>query len=397
MLDAMLLLNQEQVDTSIRTALDRIAKGARHRGKRVALYAEREFQEAAIFSSELQQRPDGKIRRRATGYRGPPAVKPIRGRSRVGSEGPLAFLVSQQVAAWPKIFLNHPGPDRIRGRTTPVGEIIIVTDFIGSGQRIRSMLDKFQAVPTVRSWVSQNLVKFRVVAAAATRGGLIHVRRHRLRPEVIVEWIAPTVSYETSASWVQWLRLMESYGPEAGRGAGRFGYGRQAALIAFSYRIPNNTPAIIHQSENGWRALFDGPVPVEFLTLFGVKPTGQIIDAAAAEAGIKMGDGLTEEDRKAILVLSLLRGRWHYGAETALSARTGFPVPALMDILREALRNGYLRNDGRITDFGYAFLKAGKALERERPTIATNENPYYPEALRIPWASFSTSRSLGRP
>lgn len=45
MLNAMLLLNGEQVSTAIRGAFDKIAKGTRHRNKRIALYAEREFQQ----------------------------------------------------------------------------------------------------------------------------------------------------------------------------------------------------------------------------------------------------------------------------------------------------------------------------------------------------------------
>jgi hypothetical protein len=385
MLDALLLLNEEQVSTAIRGALDKIAKGARHRSKRIALYAEREFQQSAIFSSERLPDRHGRLRWRAIGRSGPPAVNPVRGRSRVGSEGLVAFLASQQKDAWPKIFVNHPGPDRLRAKSAPAGEIIVVTDFIGSGSRIRSLLDKFWAVPTVRSWVSRKLVKFRVVAAAATNSGLTKVRSHRLHPEVISEWIAPVVNRSASASWyLPWCRLMENYGPAAGRGSGRYGFGDEAALIAFSYRIPNNTPAIIHQSEGGWRALYDGPVPPALHALFGVRSMAKIVADAATDNGIPLPPSLTEEERKMVVVLSVLRGRWHRGSETALAARTGMAVPLLMDILCEALAKGLITNTGRLTDRGYAFLEAGGVYERKTPIIATVQKPYYPEALRIP-------------
>jgi len=385
MLDAMLLLSEDQVSTSIRLALDRIAKGARHRGKRVALYAEREFQEAAIFPSEFVPDRHGKPRRRAVGRSGPPAVKPVRGRSRVGSEGLVAFLASQQKDAWPQIFMNHPGPDRLRGKTAPAGEIILLTDFIGSGTRIRSMLDKFWGVPTIRSWVSRKLMRFRVVAAAASNSGLIKVRAHRLRPEIITEWITPVVSWDTSPTWYfPWRKLIDTYGPPAGRGSGRYGYGDDAALIAFNYRIPNNTPAIIHESQGSWRALYDGPVPPELYALFGVRSMSQIVDGAASNNGISLPASLTEEERKMVVVLSLLRGRWHRGSETALAARTGMAVPPLMDILREALAKDLMARNGRLTDLGYAFLEAGGVRERDTPIIATNQKPYYPETLRVP-------------
>lgn len=385
MLDAMLLLNEEQVSTAIRGALDKIAGGARHRGKRIALYAEREFQQSAIFTVERLPDRDGKLRRRAVGRTGPPGVKPIRGRTRVGSEGLIAFLASQQKEAWPTVFMNHPGPDLLRGKTAPAGEIIILTDFIGSGSRVRSMLDKFWAVPTVRSWVSRRLVKFRVVAAAATRSGLTKVRSHRLRPETVSEWISPVIDWTTSPSWhFAWRKLMDTYGPQSGRGSGRNGFGNEAALIAFSYRIPNNTPAIIHQSEGAWRALYEGPIPPSLNALFGVRSIGQIIGEAASGNGIVLPPSLNEEERKIVVVLSLLRGRWHEGSETALAARSGIAVPPLMDVLREALAKGLITRAGRLTDKGYTFLEAAGVRERKTPDIATATQPYYPEALRIP-------------
>lgn len=385
MLDTMLLLNEDQVVTSIRVTLDQIAKGVRHQNKRVALYAEREFQETTIFTSKDLPDSKGRLRRRAVGRSGPPAVKPIRGRSRVGSEGLIAFIVSQQKDAWPKIFMNHPGPDWLRAKTAPAGEIIILSDFIGSGTRIRSMLDKFWAVPTVRSWVSRKLIKFRVVVAAATSSGLVKVRAHRLRPEVVTEWIAPTVSWETSPQWSSvWRNLINTYGPPKGRGSGRYGFGDEAALIAFSYRIPNNTPALIHESQTTWRALYDGPAPPSLHALFGVKSPSQIIDAGAAENGIVIEASLTEGERKMIFILSLLRGRWVRGSEIELAIRSGLSIPVLMDTLRDALVKKLVASNGRLTDDGYAFLKAGGAGERTTPVIATNVEPYYPEILRVP-------------
>jgi hypothetical protein len=177
---------------------------------------------------------------------------------------------------------------------------------------------------------------------------------------------------------------MGSYGPLAGRGSGRYGFGDEAALIAFSYRIPNNTPAIIHQSEGGWSALYDGPVPSALYALFGVRSMSQIVEDAAADNGIALPPSLTEEERKMVVVLSLLRGRWHRGSETALAARSGMAVPPLMDMLREALAKGLIVKTGRLTDKGYAFLEAGGVRERKTPNIATKQEPYYPEALRVP-------------
>lgn len=110
----------------------------------------------------------------------------------------------------------------------------------------------------------------------------------------------------------------------------------------------------------------------------------KIVADAATDNGITLPPSLTEEERKMVVVLSLLRGRWHRGSETTLAARTGIAVPPLMDMLREALAKGLIINTGRLTDSGYAFLEAGGAYERQTPIIATVQKPYYPEALRIP-------------
>jgi hypothetical protein len=383
MLDAMLLLNEEQVITSIRSALDRIADGRRGRKRRIALYVEREFQEAAFFKSALLADNAGVLRRRAVGKSGPPAVKPIRGRTRVGSEGMLAFVVSQQTEARPTVFMNSPGPDRLRGKTAPAGDIIIVTDFIGSGNRVTSMLDKFWSVPTIRSWVSRKFVRFRVVAAAATTTGASNIRGHRLRPEVDVEWMAPTISTGSIRNSLDWYRLIGLNGPSEGRdGCDRFGFNKDGALVAFSYRIPNNTPAMVHHSSGGWRALFTGPAPTGLKTLFGVRSKAEVVDDAAANVGLVLGRELTDEDRATMLVLTLLRGRWHKGSATALSSRTGMPVHTLLDILGKALKDGLLTANGRLTDKGYEYLAAGKLAERPKPIVVTNEKPYYPESLR---------------
>jgi hypothetical protein len=385
MLDAMLLLNEEQVITSIRSALDRIANRPSGQKKRIALYVEREFQEAVFFKSDMIADRCGVLRTRAVGKAGPPAVKPIRGHTRVGSEGMLAFVISQQTEAWPKVFMNNPGPDRLRAKTGPAGEIVIVTDFIGSGNRVRSMLDKFWAVATIRSWVSRKLVRFRVVAAAATSTGASSVRAHRLRPGVGAEWIAPTIRSGSLRNCLDWMALIAKYGPSEGRdGCGRFGFNSDGALIAFSYRIPNNTPAMIHHSFDGWHALFTGPAPVGLKNLFGVRSSADVVDDAAANVGLVLSRELTDEDRATMLVLTLLRGQWHKGSVTALSSRTAMPVHTLLDILRKALRDDLITGDGRLTDKGYEYLAAGKLAERPKPVVATNQKPYYPESLRVP-------------
>jgi len=155
MLDAMLLLNEERVSAALRLQLYALADGRSGRHRRIALYAEREFGGTPAFDVRLICDANGRLRRRSIGRKGPEPVKPMRGSERVGSEGLGAFVIWQVHETKPKSFMNHPGPDLIRGKTNPAGSIGVVTDFIGSGSRVRDMLDAFWAAPSVRSWVSR--------------------------------------------------------------------------------------------------------------------------------------------------------------------------------------------------------------------------------------------------
>jgi hypothetical protein len=394
----MLLLNEEQVSAAIRGQLYKMAEERKGRHRRMALYAEREFDGTRLFESSLTPDRHGRMRQRAVGRKGPDAVKPIRGSSRVGSEGLIAFVISQAKEAYPQIFMNHPGPDLIRGRSRPAGSIVIVTDFIGSGSRVRSMLDAFWAVPSVRAWHSLHLVDFVVVAAVGTASGKSNVQRHRVHPAVVMQHVAPTIG--STQDWRlanQWYSLMNSYGPDAGRGAGRFGFGKCAALVAFNYRLPNNTPALVHKSKSGWKALFDGPAPEELRPAFGLRSAAEVVASATERTGASHSPDLRAVDAKLVLILSLLRGRWRKGAEITLAERTGIAVPDVMDVLRKALRDKLITSTGRLTDEGQAILSAGRQRERKRPEIATKAEPYYPFQLRTPGVSSSTRRPFGRP
>ncbi len=398
LLDAMLLLNEEQVSASLRSQLYRLADDRHEKRRRIALYAEREFGGTPPF--EVRRVPDvgGRIRQRAVGRKGPAPVKPVRGSGRVGSEGFVAFVISQAKETRPDALMNHPGPDLIRGKSKPAGSIGVVTDFIGTGSRVRAMLDAFWAVPSVRSWVSRGRIDFKVIAAAATSAGAANVRRHRVQPKVLFQHVAPTIA--SHPDWQrsgEWLKLIEQYGPDVGRGASRYGFGGSASLVAFNYRLPNNTPALVHKSVSGWRALYDGAAPDDLRPAFGLRAPQEMISRAADNTGVDISTDLTTEDAALVLILSLLRGSWRLGMEVALAERTGLPVPDILDTLAKALKASLVTRSGRLTDEGQKMLAAGRRSERERPQIATNPEPYYPLELRTPRGSSSTRRPSGRP
>jgi len=409
MLNALLLLNEEQVAFAILGLLQGLAAERSGRRRRVALYVEREFPERSAF--EVRSIPDagGIVRRRAVGRAGPAAVKPKRGSPRVGSEGPIAFIISQVVAAWPSIYANQPGPDRIRSARNPIGALVIVTDFVGSGTRVNTILDKFWNVPSVRAWVSRRWVEFMIVTAAGTSAGMESVRAHRLKPRVLAAHVAPTMfnaehgfnasdefNPDDEKTETRWREMLRAYGPE-NTGDAREGFGGNAALMEFSYRIPNNTPLLLHKSGGGWHALYTGHAPEDLRLAFGQEAPEQRIEHAATAIGVELATRLSVDDAQIVLALSAIRGRWRDGAETAIAEMTGLTVPEIIIIRRRATKAGLLTAHGRVTDAGHTAMRAGTLSERQRPDIPTAVEPYYPTSLRVPRARSSVRRPLGRP
>jgi hypothetical protein len=382
LLNKMLLLNEEEVSVSIRGLLQELAESRAGLRRRIGLYAEREYSEAAAFESELVSDGAGRMRRRAVGRTGPAAVKPRRGSPRVGSEGFIAFIISQAAEAWPTIYANHPGPDRIRTRK-PISSIVIVTDFIGSGTRAGTMLDKFWNVPSVKAWVSRGWLDFKVVAAAGTETGISTLRAHRVQPQVLVENIAPTIFDSGSRKMrAGWSNLINTYGPDPS--ARNAGFADVGALIAFTYRIPNNVPALVRTSGNGWRALYEGPAPEELRAAFGLQDPVERLNDAAAAIGIELGDNLKVEEAELVLALTAIGIRWSAGKDQSVSELTGFSTRKVALIRHQAVQARLLRADGRLTDAGQALKQAGVRIERKRPTIPTSKELYYPMQLRVP-------------
>jgi hypothetical protein len=383
LVDALLLLNDSDVAHALRGELRRVAQSRTGKRAKVALFAEREFAEREIFKSVKTIGRDGKPRMRAKGNKGPPAVHPTRGKARVGSEGFVAFAISQAVEAFDKIYINQPGPDRIRRHR--VGLIAIVTDFVGSGDRIITMLDKFLRVPSVRSWMSNGWIKFAIVAAAGTKLGIESVTAHRSKPIIYIAHIAQTLATHPDSEAVDaWRNLFSKYGPREARGGGPLGYKEGGSLIVFSYRAPNNTPLLLHAGDQSWTPLFRSLIADDMRQAFGLKELETRVADAAAQANNRLADDLSAREGSLAIVLRAIRGRWRVGQEIEFAERTGLTVPEILDVKTAAERLKLLNTEGRLTEAGQRIVHTAAKQEKQRPDIPTNIEPYYPQTLRAP-------------
>jgi len=388
LLNAMFLLNAEHVSQALRTELRTLGEGRLARKRRLALYAERKLGGEPFFAEEMKADREGKMRLRAVGRNFTP-VRPIRGGTRVGSEATIANVFSQLVSGrgGERIFINSPGPDRIRGKTGPAQTIVIVTDLVGSGRRILTWLDALWKIKSVKSWVSRRLVDFTVVAVAATRSGEAAIRAHRLKPTVRKVYVAPVISAASKdPNVVEWRRLIATVGPSSGRGAARGGFGDEPCLVAFSYRIPNNTPALIHESDPKvpWRALYQGGIPDDLASAFGVLDEREVVNAAIEATGVSLSPDLSLKEQRTVLVLSQIKGRLKPGQSEAIAQDTQMSLPTVESTLTEAKTRGLLDEQGRLTDAGQMTVRSGQAGDRKRPVVPTEAEPYYPWAPRVP-------------
>lgn len=259
------------------------------------------------------------------------------------------------------------------------------------------MLDKFWNVRTVRSWHSTNLINFVVIAGTATNDGVAAVGSHITRPDVRVGRTVPTLSspnYEQH--FCEWNKLLAKFAEDNPDDEYIWGYEESAAMVLFSYGIPNNSPSIFWKRTGVIKPLYVGNAPSELRPLFWMGSKNEQVARAARDRGYEVDATLDVKEQIILLVLQELRGRFSKQKLRELSERLSLPL----DDIRESLNVAYLREliepNGRLTDKGYRELRAHSVNRKRKIVVPTNNEPYYPMTLRASKDSSSTHRSKER-
>lgn len=357
----------------------------------IGLYAERELNHRGGVPHRLFKETEGKVKR-AYGA-GPEAVRPLRAYDQdVGSEGIVAQLISEVCRQFPTKFVSHPGPDQIRKKC--VRRIIIVTDFIGSGNRALRYLGAAWKVRSVRSWVSSKQktgLRMEVLAYSATRSGRWSVESHRSQPEVHLVRGCSTI--REMSDWQKRLRLTRlcrQYDPAGKGGEEALGYEGAGALIAFAHGVPNNAPRILHASGKSWVPLFPARVTAATRQSFPDDENDASMIAKklvamrqSCLAKVSWLEGIQPHLRVPLLVLAAL-ARAPRDTEV-ISSRTGLTILDVDDAVWHAFRMGWIDGRRRLTERGHAELKsARRSSTSEEALPEPAEMPYYPNSLRVP-------------
>lgn len=356
----------------------------------VALYNESERkkwngQPHRLFPEKSRANPlrKGKKIVRAIGKNGPALVPRQRSiAEEVGSEGIVANIITQFNRTHRKDVLLSPGPDIIRQKR--VRRFILVTDFIGSGDRISTYLDAAWRISSVRSWWARRDtkgIKFEIIAYAGTTEGVDHIKSHPSAPQVFLVGACPTISTSFPPAQATIMNeLCERYAP---KDTEPLGYGASGVLLAFDHGMPNNSPSMLWKSTGSWTALVPGRSTIAVGSPFHLRLTEEQEQSrleAAARASAT-GPQLAPVNLEAIVLSALRRSPRNV---EAISGRLGIEIVQVEDTLLKLQKWGWINGDYHITDRGRLMTNRLIKHENMNPLPSADSTLYFPKMLRTP-------------
>jgi hypothetical protein len=193
-----------------------------------------------------------------------------------------------------------------------------------------------------------------------------------------------------------WDKLLEKITNEGSDDAYTRGYLDSAAMVLFSYGIPNNAPSILWKQTKNTQPLYLGNAPAELRGLFWSGSRNDQVERAALERGHKLDPTVDVKEQIILLVLQEMSGQFSVNKVRELSQRLSLSNSDILEALNVAYLRKLIQSNGRLTEKGYGELKAHN-IEREREIIVpTNTEPYYPMTLRASKGASSTHRSKER-
>lgn len=310
----------------------------------------------------------------------------------VGSEALLTHFIYQKFTKngrSKKLFLN---PSTKIIRDNKIRSFVIVTDLIGSGNRVIEMINSLWQVPSFRSWHSYKYTKIYVLCFASTQQGQAIIEKHSSKPKVLKVIECPTIynSFNINDK-CDVIELCNRYGTFS---RAPLGYDNSGVLLSFEHSIPNNTPAILgrdHKKHNrSWSKLFPSPyqdrlpyrklirelsiIEQEIYTSLGFTNMIQVLDKKLYHYKL----------RCSFLGLFLIMNGVRFDSD--LLSFTKAPLFYIYTFLEESFLQGYLTYKGRaVTPLGKnVYNKLVFAEKLAKKHLESSKKFYYPQQLRAP-------------
>jgi len=181
-----------------------------------------------------------------------------------GSEGEIGSIIATLTGQEPARFLPPTvGIDEIRD--LKVRNIVLLTDYCGSGTQALRFARMFLRNSRVASWVSSGHLKLRVQSYASSSSAVdLFAREKGVHFSTLVAAKSgPATSWsDAQAAAIRTLCLEYA---EQDLQEEALGYKDSFGLYLSSFRVPNNLPQILIRSEGPWPGLFPARrVPSEF-------------------------------------------------------------------------------------------------------------------------------------
>ncbi len=361
----------------------------------IALFAEREVSKGKnSVPNRLYKEPYRKWGRRAYGM-GPQPVKPTNNcKLIVGSEGIVSWLISEICMENPNKFISHPSPDQIRKKK--VRKFVLVTDILGSGNRVYEYLESVWRVASVKSWSSLKYVSFGVVAFTGTEAGIKIVKNHKSKTSIDVVIPCPTIVTEFDE--ITSSRIKEMciyYDPVDNDRIESLGYKGSGALIAFSHGCPNNVPRLLYKpGRKSWKPIFSKRKTSAQRHIFSEKENDAELRKLLErmhETRLQKGDWIpaySKEGRKLLILLAALRRGPRFNE--ALARKTGLTIPEIEILIEKVTRWGWVSETRLLMKTGKGQLAYARKTTIKKVKMNQEENDtYYPKLLRAPTVASS--------
>lgn len=362
----------------------------------IALYVERELAQRnglsqfAFWQKNTKSPISGKRAMRSYG----PAVKfkllasQRTTRPEAGSEAIIANLMTGLQRSHRRQYFLNAGPDEYRSRK--IRTVFVVTDFVGTGDRVWKFLNAFWRMPTIKSWRSTGMVQFHVLAYSATAGGAAHARSHPIQPEV--HWLAPcptirTLYTESDAKRIE--EVLVRYDPVDKDPVKSLGYGGQGAMLIFSHGCPNNVPRALCKAGRNWNPLFVGrsntlPAFNSHDSLEKRERAFALLRAGRRSSALSSATW-TDDGHERLLVLAALRAGHRFRELLAeVTSLDLWRVDAAMNNLKAL---GWVTPHGALTSDGRRNLRFAGPFELRKTGLSdarSTDRMYYPKLLREP-------------
>jgi hypothetical protein len=361
-----------------------------------ALFIERELQKTRaklpppIYESKKTYNPRSKKKHLRAQGAAIQAIKSLKYTSQdIGSETLTTHVATTLCRSNGARFLLQPTANNVRD--SKVRNFVILTDFIGSGDRAFAMLDAMWNVPSIRSWHSGRFIKFWVMAYSGTGQGIRKVETHRFAPTVAVVTDCPTLHNSFDADLEDMKSLCKKYGAHSDN---PLGWKNTAALLAFEHGAPNNMPAIFISEKNRgkrrWAPLF--PKRVTDVLRQSAQLTQTNMDVLFSTAlnslqAIEIAQSprfkrSNDQSKSAIIVL-LAHSQ---GKRRIAELRRILPLSldTLIHATDRAVRRGWLTNSGALTLAGHKAIRFLRRQGKKFFVAPAALAPYYPTQLRAP-------------